>query len=399
MPFDQSKPYTLDRVIRIGITIAIFYLIYSMMDYLRSVLVPFTMSVLIAYLLFPVVRFIETKIIKSRIFATITTLFIFFAIIGGLIWLTFPIVIKQIEKMSRLITNLVNDNIGGSLPDYMSSVENYILDFAQREEVKELLKLENIEALAQRVLPSIYGVFSGSLSFIFGLVGLTLIVFYIIFILIDYEEITDGWKDLVPSSYRNIIVTLLDDLAEGMENYFRAQSIIVLIVSILFSIGFSLIGLPLGIVLGIFVGLLNFVPYLQNVGFIPATFLALMYSLETGGSFVTMMGLVLLVFGVVQLIQDAFLTPKIMGDATGLNPAMILLSLTIWGKLLGMLGLLIALPVTSIIVSYYRRFLRSSELQKSSLILEKHHIDDIIDDIGDDDDDDEKDKRGKIILE
>jgi predicted PurR-regulated permease PerM len=398
MPFDQSKPYTLDRVIRIGITIAIFYLLFSMMDYLSSVLVPFTMSMLIAYLLFPVVRFIETKVIKSRIFATMTTLFIFFAIIIGLMWLILPIVISQIEKMSGLITNLVNDNIGGSLPDYLSSVEDYIINFAQKEEVQELMKIENVEALAERVIPSIYGVFSGSLSFLFGLVGLTLIVFYIIFILIDYEEITDGWKDLIPSSYRGMIVTLLDDLTDGMETYFRAQSIIVLIVSILFSIGFSLIGLPLGIVLGIFVGLLNFVPYLQNVGFIPATFLALMYSLETGESFVTMMGLVLLVFGIVQLIQDAFLTPKIMGDATGLNPAMILLSLTIWGKLLGMLGLLIALPVTSIIISYYRRFLRSSELQKSSLILEKHHIEGIIDDI---DDDEEKDngKKSKIILE
>ncbi|MGB0863740.1 MAG: AI-2E family transporter [Saprospiraceae bacterium] len=396
MPFDQSKPYTLDRVIRIGITIAIFYLLFSMMDYLSSVLVPFILSTLIAYLLFPIVRFIETKVIKSRIFATITTLFLFFGFFIGILALILPIIISQIEKMSRLITNLVNDNISGNLPDYLSSVEDYIINFAQTEEVQELLKLENLEAIAERVLPSIYGVFSGSLSFVFGLVGLTLIVFYIIFILIDYEEITDGWKDFVPASYRDRIVTLLDDLTDGMETYFRAQSIIVLIISALFAIGFSLIGLPLGIVLGIFVGLLNFVPYLQNVGFIPATFLALMYSLETGEGFLTMMGLVLLVFGVVQLIQDAFLTPKIMGDATGLNPAMILLSLTIWGKLLGMLGLLIALPVTSIIISYYRRFLRSTELKKSSLILENHHIEDIIDDL----DDDEKDnKKGKIILE
>ena len=327
MPFDQSKPYTLDRVIRIGITIAIFYLLFSMMDYLSSVLVPFILSTLIAYLLFPIVRFIETKVIKSRIFATITTLFLFFGFFIGILALILPIIISQIEKMSRLITNLVNDNISGNLPDYLSSVEDYIINFAQTEEVQELLKLENLEAIAERVLPSIYGVFSGSLSFVFGLVGLTLIVFYIIFILIDYEEITDGWKDFVPASYRDRIVTLLDDLTDGMETYFRAQSIIVLIISALFAIGFSLIGLPLGIVLGIFVGLLNFVPYLQNVGFIPATFLALMYSLETGEGFLTMMGLVLLVFGVVQLIQDAFLTPKIMGDATGLNPAMILLSL------------------------------------------------------------------------
>jgi len=186
------------------------------------------------------------------------------------------------------------------------------------------------------------------------LVGLTLIAFYIIFILIDYEEITEGWQDLIPTNYRKTVVTLLDDLREGMETYFRAQTIIVIIVSILFAVGFSIIGLPLGILLGITIGLFNYVPYLQNVGLLPATFLALMHSLETGDSFWGMMGLMLIVFAVVQTIQDAILTPKIMGDATGLNPAMILLSLTVWGKLMGILGLLIALPVTSILISYYR---------------------------------------------
>ena len=117
--------------------------------------------------------------------------------------------------------------------------------------------------------------------------------------------------------------------------------------------------------------------------------------METGDSFLGMMGLVLLVFGTVQLIQESILVPKIMGDATGLNPAMILLSLTIWGKLLGMLGLLVALPITSLLISYYRRFLKQSELQNSKLILEPHHIDELIEEEdkgGDENNDEEKDK-------
>lgn len=408
MPIDHSKPYTLDRVVRIAITIGIFYGLILVMNYLSSVLVPFVVSLLIAYLIFPLVKWVQKRIWKNRIGATLLSLFVVTLITAGVIILTIPIIIKQIEKMGKLLTNLVNQNTQGNLPEYLQSVEEYILEFAQREEIRELLNFQNIEAVTEKVLPSLYGgltgIFSGSLSVVLWLVGLTLIVFYIIFILIDYEEITEGWQELVPSSYRGTVVALLEDLRDGMETYFRAQTIIVIIVSILFAIGFTLVGLPMGILLGITIGLFNYVPYLQNVGFLPATFLTLMHSLETGDSFWTMMGLVLIVFFVVQTIQEAILTPKIMGDATGLNPAMILLSLTVWGKLLGMLGLLIALPVTSILISYYRRFLKRTEVEKSKskLILEPHHIDKLIDeDEGDknkDMDENEDDDASNIIV-
>ena len=158
---------------------------------------------------------------------------------------------------------------------------------------------------------------------------------------------------------------LTSDLREGMNAYFKAQSKIVLSVAILFAIGFKLIGLPMGILLGLFVGLLNYVPYLQTAGFIPAIFLALIHSMESGTSFGLMLFLVLLVFGIVQLIQDAFLTPKIMGDLTGLNPAVILLSLSIWGYWLGLVGMIIALPLTTLIISYYKRFLLVGEVKNA----------------------------------
>ena len=99
------------------------------------------------------------------------------------------------------------------------------------------------------------------------------------------------------------------------------------------------------------------VPYLQTIGFIPAFFLAGIHALETGTEFWTVLGLVVLIFAVVQIFQDAVLVPRIMGKVMGLSPAMILLSLSIWGKLLGVLGLLIALPVTCLLLAYYKRFL------------------------------------------
>ena len=382
MPFDQSKPYTLDRIIRIGITIGVLYGIFTLMAHLSSVLVPFIIAMLIAYLIYPMVSFFQKKVFKNRLVSVILSLFLIITFIVGIFWLTIPLVTLQVEKMAALLSNLIT-NEGGVLPEYLVTVENYILEFVQQEEIQDMLNMQNAQQVIEKLLPGILGIFSGSVNFLMGIVGLTIILFYIIFILIDYDEVTKGWQEFVPTAYKKPILTLLEDLKDGMSTYFRAQSLIVAIVAFLFSIGFTIIGLPLAIILGIFVGLLNYVPYLQNVGFIPAAFLTVMYSLETGENFWSMFGLVVLVFGIVQLIQDAFLTPKIMGDATGLNPAAILLSLSVWGKRLGLLGLLIAIPITSIMISYYRRFLKNAERQSSSIIIEPHMLDD------DDDDDDE----------
>ena len=121
--------------------------------------------------------------------------------------------------------------------------------------------------------------------------------------------------------------------------------------------------------LGLFIGVLNLIPYLQLVGFIPTIILALVKAADTGQSFWLILFCALMVFAVVQTIQDVVLTPKIMGHVTGLNPAIILLSLSIWGSLLGIIGLIIALPLTTLLISYYRRFVlkeTDKDIQKQS---------------------------------
>jgi predicted PurR-regulated permease PerM len=210
------------------------------------------------------------------------------------------------------------------------------------------------------IVPSVVNLFSGVFNVVLGLVGLIVILLYLIFILIDYDAVMVNWKDLLHSNIRDQIVDFVEDFEAAMSNYFRAQTLIAFLVGVLFAIGFWLIGLPLAIIFGLFVGLLNLVPYLQTVAIIPAAFLAGIYCLEHHSNFWWMMMFVLMVFAVVQLIQDAFLTPRIMGKATGLNPAMMLLALAIWGKLLGMLGLIIALPITFLLVSYYKSFLKAT---------------------------------------
>lgn len=103
------------------------------------------------------------------------------------------------------------------------------------------------------------------------------------------------------------------------------------------------------------------VPYLQIIGFLPTIVLAILKAADTGENFWVILAGALIVFIVVQAIQDGFLVPRIMGKITGLNPAIILLSLSIWGSLLGMLGMIIALPLTTLMLSYYQRFIINKE--------------------------------------
>jgi len=161
---------------------------------------------------------------------------------------------------------------------------------------------------------------------------------------------------MVPQSSRAFAKQLAEDVERGMNSYFRGQGTVAFIVGVLFSIGFLIVGMPMAIGLGMFMGFLNLVPYLQTLGFLPMALLALLKAADTGENFWWIFLLGAIVVGVVQLIQDTFLVPKIMGSAMGLNPAVILLALSVWGSLLGFIGLIIALPLTTLLISYYKRF-------------------------------------------
>ena len=358
----EAKPYTLDRIVRLGITAGLLCGFVWLLGYLSDVLIPFAVAMLLAYLINPLVVLVQKKI-PVRVAAVFISLVCLLAAATLLAWLIIPVVINEIARMGGILSGVVT---GSDLAEKASKylppdLWNAVKDFAARKEVLEFFKADNFwkiaEAVARKILPGVWGLISGTASFVIGLVGLIVIGLYLIFLLMDYQKVSQGWKDLLPITYRDAVTEFAGDFESAMNRYFRAQGLVAFIVGILFAVGFLLIDLPMAILSGLFIGLLNMVPYLQIVGLIPAFFLALVHALETGGNVWIMLALVGLVFVVVQIIQDTILVPRIMGKVTGLNPAVILLSLSIWGKLLGILGLLIALPMTCIILAYYRRFL------------------------------------------
>jgi predicted PurR-regulated permease PerM len=364
MLFD-GKPYTFDRVIRIGITVGLLWGLIWLLGYLSDVLIPFAIALLLAYLINPLVQLIQKKI-RNRLIAVIFSLFAVAVFLALAVWLLIPAIVQEIGQMGHILSRLVsNTDLAEQAakrlpPDLWQALK----DYAARKEVQEFFRTENFwkiaAAVTRKVLPGVWGLITGTASFLMGLIGLAIIGLYLVFLLLDYQKVKEDWKYLIPPAYRTTLTEFVNDFNFGMNRYFRAQALVASIVGVLLAIGFWLIDLPMGILMGLFIGLLNMVPYLQIVGLIPAFLLALVHGLETTGSIWTAMGLTALVFVVVQAIQDGILVPKIMGRITGLSPAIILLSLSIWGKLLGIFGLIIALPMTCLLLAYYRRFLTAT---------------------------------------
>lgn len=361
----ERKKITFDSFIRgvIGCLLVVGALL--LVQRLSDALLPFFIAWIIAYLIYPLVKLFQYKLrLKSRVIAIFCALLTITGISVGIFYLIVPPMIAEFGKVNDLLVTFLSD---GSAPH--NNIPDTLLQFIEKhldvEVINKLLSEKNLFSALESTVPQIWELLSQSVSILFNILASFIILLYLVFILLDYESISEGWIQLLPAKYRSFTSTLVYDMQEGMNKYFRGQALVALCVGILFSIGFLIIDFPLAIGLGLFIGLLNMVPYLQVIGLLPTTILAILKAADTGESFWIILLGALAVFTVVQIIQDTLIVPKIMGKITGLNPAIILLSLSIWGSLMGMLGMIIALPLTTLMLSYYQRFIiNQTEIRK-----------------------------------
>lgn len=355
-----EKKITFDSFIRGTISGLIIIGALYLVNYLSGVLLPFFVAWLIAYMTYPLVTFFQYKLrLGNRVLAIIVvmlTLLILFTLAGVLL---VPPIIDEFSKLKELLTAyFIEGSKKAAIP---GTVANFIKEHVNMLQVQNTLNEENITQVLQSLLPKAWNIFTHSVNVLVSIFATFIILLYTFFILLDYEAIAKGWVGLVPSKYRETTIRIVNDVKESMNQYFRGQALVAFSVGILFSIGFLIIDFPLAIGFGLFIGLLNMVPYLQLIALVPTVLLALLKAADTGENFWWILAGALLVFCVVQVIQDGFIVPKIMGKITGLNPAIILLSLSVWGALMGMVGMIIALPCTSIMLAYYKRYIKKQE--------------------------------------
>ena len=358
----EQKKITFDSFVRGFLAVLVVVAIIMLLNRLSAVLLPFFLAWLIAFLLFPLVKFFQYKChMKYRILGILSTFLVMGIVITILMFLIVPPLIDEAVRVKELAVMFISSN--ENLKNVPDLIEDFIHEHFTKEDIAALITQEGFIDTARQSLPKIWNILAQSLNIFSSMFSMTMVVLYTLFILVDYEEISKGWVSLLPQRYRPFARRLVADVGHGMNLYFRGQAMVAACVGVLFSIGFLIINFPLAIGLGLFIGLLNMVPYLQLVGFIPTILLAVVKAADTGESFWMIMLSALIVFAVVQIIQDTILTPKIMGHVTGLNPAIILLSLSIWGSLLGILGMVIALPMTTLLITYYQRYvIKNQEL-------------------------------------
>lgn len=349
----MAKVITFDRFVRmagIGLLIAATF---CLINYLSSVLIPFFVAWLLAYLLYPIVKFVENKLhVRIRALSIIITMIFVVSVVSLIVYLIIPPMIDQFQKLYVILSHWVHETTHtNSISEWLSQVltENH-------QRIEAFFKSPDFTATLKSAAPKFFNVLSQTASIILSIVASLITLLYMFFILMDYEYLTANWIRIFPPKVRPFWNELMNDVERELNNYIRGQSAVAACMGVMFCVGFSLLDFPMAIGLGILIGIMDLVPYLHTFALIPTAFLAMLKAADTGQNFWVIFGLAVGLFAVVQIITDMIVTPKIMGKAMGLNPAVLLLSLSVWGTILGFIGLIVALPLTTIIIAYWQRY-------------------------------------------
>lgn len=345
---------TFDRVVRWVIVALGILATYALLTALSGVLWQFFLAWVLAYFTYPLVIFLERRChLRWRAVSILVAMLLVLSVVALLVVLTVPPMVREVSRLTDDVLLFAKNWIGEN--NIYEQIQLVVQDEEVQRKFLTVLEHDSTWDALRYVALQTWELLSQTAQILISVVNVFVVFLYFFFILLDYETISEGWQRLIPEGNRPAVVGVLKEVETNMNRYFRGQGLIALLVGIGFAIGFSIVGLPMAVGVGLFIGLLNMVPYLQMLGIVPVTVLALLKASDTGESFWVIMGLCAVVFAIVQTLQDMVLTPKIMGSAMGMNPAVILLSLSVWGCLLGFIGLVIALPLTMLCFTYYKR--------------------------------------------
>lgn len=325
---------------------------------LSNILLPFAIGWLLAYLHWPLVKFLQHRVhLRSRALSIIAAMLLVGLVVSGVLWMIIPPMMEQFQKVGELATAYIHQlaNVD-SIPD---AIKSWSQD--HKAELEQFVRSDEFTKTLKSIVPQVFHMLDHTVSLIASIVASLIALMYMFFILMDYEYLTSNWVKLFPKRRRTFWTGLASDAGRALDSYIRGQGLVALIMGVLFCIGFTIIGFPMAIGLGILIGIMDLVPYLHTLALVPTALLALLKAADTGQNFWIVFATALAVFAVVQVIIDMIVTPKVMGKAMNLNPAVLLLSLSVWGALLGFIGLIIALPLTTLLIAYYQRYITREE--------------------------------------
>lgn len=333
-----------------------FTLFAKFIGHFSGVLWPITTAGVAALVLRPAVTQLEERLKLSRIASVVILYALVGLALGGGLLLIIPTIVEQLLDFIAflpVVWERANDYVQEHYPAWIEIAQRH----AENDTIKSILSSVSGEwkTLLGSAVPSLKAAGLGALG-IFGFVAsLAIVPIYLFFFLLSRRDPTgslDKQLTFLKESVREDVVFLVQNFIGIVVSFFRGQLLIGLIMGMLLTIGFWLVGLKFALVLGLTLGILNIIPYLGTIVGLSLT-LPLAFFQPEGGWM--LLGLTLGVFILVQNIEGWFLTPKIMGDRTGLHPVVIIFAVFFWGAAFnGILGMVLAIPLTAFFVTAWR---------------------------------------------
>ncbi|MDP0498950.1 MAG: AI-2E family transporter [Verrucomicrobiota bacterium JB022] len=334
----------------------IFLLLRAFVQTFSSVLWPLAAAGILALVLRPLALSLQRRLKAGRITVIVIIYLLILLLTSALIGLVLPEIIRQTVAFADFLPQIL-DNARAFLARHYPQVSAFLQENVDRELATKLATSLGDYAgqLARLTFPAVnqLGTWLGS---IFGLLaGIAIIPVYLFFFLKtdrDPGADLDDQLSFIRQDWREDAIFLLREFANSMVAFFRGQLVIGLIMGVLMGTGFSIAGVKFGLVLGLLAGILNIIPYFGTIIGL-GTVLPTAFFQPDGG--IALVGIALGIFVAVQMLEGYVLTPRIMGETTGLHPLTIIIAIFFWGVALnGLLGMVLAIPLTAFFVVAWR---------------------------------------------
>ena len=339
-----------------ALTFGVFLVLRAFVTTFANVLWPLAVAGILALLLRPVALFLQEHLRFSRVGAIAAIYGLILLACAAVIAFVVPVLVEQSLKFAREVPVLLDraqEGFDNRFPQVMEFLEEKV-GAEKLAEYRETLTRYAQESFAHAA-PAVGRLGTWLMDVFAWAAAAAIVPVYLFFFLLSDRNPTRDLKEqlsFVRKDIREDIIFLINEFALSMVAFFRGQILIGMIMGVLFAIGFSAVGVNFAIVLGLLLGALNIIPYLGTILGL-ASVLPIAYFQPEGG--IVTAALALLVFGVVQLVESYFLTPRIMGQSTGLHPLVIIIAIFFWGTALGgILGMILAIPLTAFFVVAWR---------------------------------------------
>ncbi|MFZ5566204.1 MAG: AI-2E family transporter [Pseudomonadota bacterium] len=321
---------------------------------LGPVLTPFVVAAVLAYVLTPLVDRLDAlgRGRMPRVLAVLIVELLFILAVLGLVLLLVPVLTREWPLLREQVPQLLDRLNAGVQPLLADLGLKLAFDTASLKPALMKYLNANMEEALGSLLASLKIGGSVALTVLGNLILIPVALFYL---LMDWKQLVRRLLELVPQRLRGSYDSFVAEADEVLGQYLRGQMLVMLILAVYYSVMLSFFGLDLALPIGVFTGLAIFVPYVGfGVGLVLAVLAGLLEFSGDGG--LTRVALMVgVVYGLGQLLESFYLTPRLLGERIGLHPLAVIFALLAFGQIFGFVGILVALPVSAVLLVAARR--------------------------------------------